>query len=225
MSAGTPQPRSAGAHHQAWRSRSAWATLIIVAVLGIVADIATKYWAFRNVGPHPVEIRREDVLTTRPLGLLIPPDSTTVVIKDWLNFELVLNPGAVFGIGAGKRLFFVAFTLAAIALGVAMFAKWTGPRDHSAHVGIGLVLAGGVGNLYDRLVYACVRDFIHPVPGFKLPFGWTWPSGDRGLWPWVSNVADLFLIIGVVLLLVYSLRPPGAHPKPATTRTPAESTP
>ena len=64
-----------------------------------------------------------------------------------------------------------------------------------------LIIAGGIGNLYDRIRFACVRDFIHPLPHVKLPFGLTWPSGDPHLWPYVSNVADALLLIGIGLLL------------------------
>ncbi|MBO6514574.1 MAG: hypothetical protein JJ974_11475, partial [Phycisphaerales bacterium] len=60
-----------------------------------------------------------------------------------------------------------------------------------------------------RLVFACVRDFIHPLPGMKLPFGLTWPNGGSDeVWPYVSNVADLYLLIGIGLLLVYTWRQP-----------------
>jgi lipoprotein signal peptidase len=87
-----------------------------------------------------------------------------------------------------------------------MFGWWTGPRDRAAHVAIGLLISGGLGNLYDRLVYTCVRDFIHPLPGVNLPFGWRMPHGDREIWPYVSNIADLWLIIGIGTLMICLFR-------------------
>ena len=117
--------------------------------------------------------------------------------------SLVLNPGAVFGIGAGKRWFFIAFTGAALALAIWMFLAWTGPRDRAAHAAIGLLISGGLGNLYDRIVYACVRDFLHPLPGVKMPFGLTMPlTGGREVWPYVSNIADLWLLLGISALVL-----------------------
>jgi signal peptidase II len=144
-----------------------------------------------------------------------------VVIPYVLEFQLVLNKGAVFGLGAGQRWIFVLFTGAAICLGLWAFGRWTDARDRLSHASIGLVLAGGLGNVYDRLVFACVRDFIHPLPGVPLPFGLHWPNDPSGeIWPWVSNVADLFLILGVGGLMLAMWR----QPAPAASASAPEAT-
>jgi signal peptidase II len=182
----------------------------LAAVLGLAADLISKQLAFARVADAPVVIERTDVLAGGPLHRLIPPHDPVRVIPKLLDFTLVLNPGAVFGIGAGKRWFFIVFTVAAVGFAMWMFARWTRPRDLAVHAAIGLVVAGGLGNLYDRLAFACVRDFIHPLPGMTLPFGWSypWASGPAGreVWPYVSNVADLLLIIGIVVLVVHTWR-------------------
>ncbi|MBX3375698.1 MAG: signal peptidase II [Phycisphaeraceae bacterium] len=194
------------------RSRRAWSVLIIVVFLGLSSDLFSKWIAFREIGPQPVAVDRDAVLAAQAKGeslsRLIPPDVKPVpIVPNLLDFTLVLNPGAVFGIGAGKRWFFVAFTVAALLLAVWMFGAWTRSRDAWAHVGIGLLVSGGLGNLYDRLAYGCVRDFIHPLPGVLLPFGWTMPlSGGREVWPYVSNVADLWLLIGIAMLMWFLWR-------------------
>lgn len=188
-----------------WRSRRAWVVLLATLILGLAVDLATKYAAFRHVPDVPVRVVREEVLAASSLGRLVPDDKV-VVIPSLLEFKLVLNPGAVFGMGAGRRWFFVAFTAVAVGFGLWMFRRWTRPREHAAHAAIGLLLAGGLGNLYDRVVYACVRDFIHPLPGVNLPFGWRYPWGGRELWPYVSNVADLFLLVGIGILIVHTWR-------------------
>lgn len=187
------------------RSRRAWITLLAVTILGAAFDLISKSMAFEYVADAPVTIRRADVLAAGPNGIrgLIPPHEPVSVVPHVLEFRLVLNPGAVFGVGPGKRWFFVAFTLIAIAMAMWAFIKWTTPRNFWAHFGLGLVLAGGLGNLYDRLVFGCVRDFLHPLPGVLLPFGWSWPSGAREVWPWVSNVADALLLIGIGLLVIH----------------------
>ncbi len=192
----------------AWRSRGAWALLLGTIVFGLVTDLGSKYLAFGRVAGTPVSVDREAVLTTDRLSDLIPPHDPVEVVPGLLNFTLVLNPGAVFGAGAGKRWLFVVFTLVAVVFAGWMFSRWTLARDRWAHAGLGLLVAGGLGNLYDRLVYACVRDFIHPLPGMRLPFGISWPNGSREVWPYVSNVADLYLIIGIGILLVISWRKP-----------------
>lgn len=195
----------------ALRNPKAWMVFVVVAVLGLAADLGSKAIAFHTIAPAPVVVDREEVIREwrerRALGRLIPPHRPVVVVPKVLEFSLVLNPGAVFGIGAGQRWFFVAFTVGALGLAVWMFGAWTRPQDHLAHAAIGLLVAGGLGNLYDRLVYACVRDFIHPLPGVMLPNGWEMPiSGGREVWPYVSNVADLWLLIGIGMLMWYLWR-------------------
>ena len=190
-------------------SKRAWSWLLGTLVFGLVTDLVSKSLAFSKVTTFQVHIERSQVLAEENLANLIPYHEPVVVIPKLLEFTLVLNPGAVFGIGAGQRWFFVIFTLIAMVVSVVLFAKWTRARDWSAHAGFGLIIAGGLGNLYDRLVFACVRDFIHPLPGMKLPFGLTWPNGGSDeVWPYVSNVADLYLLIGIGLLLVYTWRQP-----------------
>lgn len=216
-----PRPHHADA--PAWRSRSAWVTLIIIAAIALAADLGTKWAAFRHIAPEPVVISKPEVLTTDQLGSLIPIHDTITVIPHGLELTLVLNEGAVFGMAAGQTWFFIAFTVVALGFCCWMFAGWTHARDRVAHAAIALVLAGGVGNLYDRLMYACVRDFLHFLPGVRLPFGLAWPGGDHEVWPYVSNVADAELIVGIALLIWFSLRAPAHHKHDADrAETPAE---
>ena len=206
----------------AGHSPSAWILFLGVTAAGIVADLWSKYAAFARIADFPVVIRREEVLATTALGNLIPPHDPVVVIPSLLEFTLVLNPGAVFGIGAGKRWFFVLFTVFAVVLATWLFAKKTLARDRWAHIAFALVVSGGLGNLYDRVRYACVRDFIHPLPGVRLPFGLRWPGGSPELWPYVSNVADAFLLVGIGQLIIYSWRQPPARPQ---AQQPTKETP
>lgn len=212
-------PRPTGIDVASWTSGRAWAWLLGSTAVSLAIDLWTKAAAFARVADAPVDVVRERVVemqnSGRSLQSLIPPHEPVRALGDWLHLTLVLNPGAVFGIGAGKRWFFVVFTLIAVAFGVYLFKTWTRARDTMAHVALGLVLAGGLGNLYDRLVFACVRDFLHPVPLMKMPLGLKWPGGNDELWPYVSNVADLWLIVGVGLLLIFSFRGHAEPKEPA----------
>jgi signal peptidase II len=195
----------------AGRSRSAWITLLVATLLSVAADLGTKWAAFRYVADQPVVIRHIDVirvteLDPRMASQLIPPHPPMTVVPKVLDLTLVLNPGAVFGTGPGRRWFFIGFTGVALAFGMWMFATWTRPRDNMAHIGIGLLIGGGLGNLYDRLTFGVVRDFLHPIPGMKWPMGWKLTSPDGEIWPYVSNVADALLLIGIGMLLVYLWR-------------------
>ncbi len=210
-------PSNAAIAPSALHSKRAWTWLLGTLVFGVITDLVSKSLAFAKVTEFPVHIERSHVLAEDNLGNLIPYHEPVVVIPKVLEFTLVLNPGAVFGIGAGQRWFFIIFTLIAMIVSVVLFAKWTKARDWTAHAGFGLIIAGGLGNLYDRIIFGCVRDFIHPLPGMKLPFGITWPNGGSDeVWPYVSNVADLYLLIGIGLLLIFTWKQPA--PQTADTK-------
>lgn len=211
---GLIEPRCHGTPCSAAGSLCAWAMLFLVMIFGAAIDIVTKSVAFERIADTPVVLDRLDVLAAGPSGVgrLLPPHEPIIAVPNILEFRLVLNPGAVFGIGPGRRWFFIAFTLLAIAMAIWAFVKWTSPRDVAAHIALGLILAGGLGNLYDRLLFGCVRDFLHPLPGVLLPFGLSWPSGSREVWPWVSNVADALLLVGIGLLVAHLWRTDRAAP-------------
>jgi len=199
-----------------------WLVLMAVVVLGLAADLGSKWWAFANIADRPVVVDRERVLEIAHqqgpefIGHLLPEHQPVVVVPHVLDLTLVLNPGAVFGIGPGKRWFFIVFTVGAMLAGLLLFARGTRQRQTAAHVAIGLLIAGGLGNLYDRLSYGCVRDFLHPLPGVEWPMGITVPWGGRDgrqVWPYVSNIADLWLIIGIGMLVVILWRSDSANAK------------
>ena len=219
--------RSAQSHKPASRSRRAWLILSLTALIGLFIDLWSKWYAFQHVVGFPVTIERRDVLSVPDLGMLIPHHEPVTILPGILEFTLVLNPGAVFGIGAGQRWFFVVFTVIACIVAVTLFVRWTRAQDWLAHSGFGLIIAGGLGNLYDRLIFACVRDFIHPLPGVQLPFGIKWPGGSTEVWPYVSNVADAFLIAGIVFLMIHAWRmpEPQPHSDTETPRDPSNTSP
>lgn len=183
------------------RSVVAWTTLILVLLAGLWIDLASKSWSFAAVAGEPVILEYDEIVT----GAFTIPwhQGQRVVSVDLLDFHLVLNRGAVFGIGQGRRAVFVGFTLIAVAVAIAVFGWWTHARSHLAHVAIGLILAGGLGNLYDRVVIGAVRDFLHMMPRWELPLGLSWPGGTTEVFPWVFNVADVLLLLGMTLLLIH----------------------
>ena len=174
--------------------------------------------AFRFVADAPFRPMRDQVLhvlkeSPGEIIVLVPQHSPVTVIPSVLDFQLVLNAGAVFGAGQGKRWFFIGFTLVALGFAVVLMTRWTERRDHLSHAAVGMIVSGGIGNLYDRVVFGCVRDFIHPLPGVKLPLGLTWPHGSDEVWPYISNVADAILLIGIAVLMIKLWR--GGQPAPA----------
>ncbi|MFG0291848.1 MAG: signal peptidase II [Phycisphaerales bacterium JB050] len=205
-------PRLAGS------SRKAWIILALTVLLATVADLGSKSWAFENIADVPVVLDRAQILERQangvdlndpnPAEVLVPLHEPVVVVAHVLEFKLILNAGAVFGSGQGKRWFFVGFTVVALAFAVFLFARWCREKEYLSQIALGLVIAGGLGNLYDRIMYACVRDFLHPLPGVEWPFGWE-ILGRTEVWPYVSNVADAFLLIGIAVLMIKLLREDG----------------
>lgn len=106
------------------------------------------------------------------------------------NFTWVENRGVSFGLfGDGSA----RWMLSAFSIGVACVLGWWATRaDRRLLItAIGLVMGGAIGNVIDRIRFGFVVDF--------LDFSGT------GVFPWVFNVADAAITIGVILLLADSL--------------------
>src|ERR1051325_7268372 len=102
----------APAQQSTWRCKRSWTVLILVTVLGLAIDLASKSLAFRYVAGTPVEINRDDIIIRhRSPSDQIPFHAPVVVIPRLLEFTLVANRGAVFGMGAGRRELFIGFTI------------------------------------------------------------------------------------------------------------------
>jgi len=180
--------------------------LLIVLGCGLVLDLAAKSWSFATVAHQPVVLNRQQLLAHPDFNPIPPHAGMRVLPADMLEMQLVINRGAVFGIGPNQRYFFIGFTIAALSVGLLVFGKLTAANHRLAHVAIGLILAGGIGNLYDRIIYGVVRDFLHMLPGYALPFDWKWPGGSPELFPWVFNIADVMLLTGMALLMFHMHR-------------------
>jgi len=124
-------------------------------------------------------------------------DSVSIV-SGWLRIIHTENPGAAFGVLADGNVLVRTVVLVGISSLVLLFvisALWN-PRSAFASAttrfGLGLILGGAVGNLYDRIVYSTVTDFIEVYHG-----AWSFPA---------FNVADSAITVGAILLLIDLLR-------------------
>ncbi len=189
-----PVPR-AGSH------RPAVIAFFLITLVMLAADLTLKHWSFNHVAHRPIGLTAANAHSPD----LIPPHEGLTIVPSVLQLRLTVNHGAVFGLGGGGRWFFIAITFVAIAVITAMF--WRSPRNAwLMHIALALILAGALGNLYDRLRFGVVRDMLHLFPGVKLPFGWQWPGGIDELYPWIFNIADVSLCVGVVIIVVLMLR-------------------
>jgi signal peptidase II len=126
--------------------------------------------------------------TTKQLALDGLQDGPVHLIDGVLSLDLHYNPGGAFGIFQGFPGFFLVATL----LVACVLLVWAHKIEGTAHlVPVGLVLGGGLGNVYDRVF----RDTGGKVVDFI----------DLHVWP-VFNIADSSIVIGVILLLIVTAR-------------------
>lgn len=159
-----------------------WSVLLGVVVL----DIITKHLAVAKLGRLPVAVLGETV-----------------------QFRLVYNPGAAFGLYLGPYSRWIFMTLAVVALIVlgSMVAR-TPPHQWIRLSSLALVCGGAVGNLIDRIRSARgVVDFIDVYIG---PLHWP-----------TFNVADMAVSVGAVTLALILWRE-GEEPERSSARASAE---
>lgn len=133
---------------------------LLVAALVFVLDRWTKLWALQHL----------------TLG------SSRPVIGQLVAWTLVENRGAAFGLFSGATI--VLIIAAIVAIGTLLYSLRRRPPV-LVQIGIGGLLGGAIGNLYDRIFMHRVIDFI-----------------DVRLWSYVFNVADIGITLGAALLVV-----------------------
>jgi len=131
-----------------------------------------------------------DRLTKYLVARSFEPGEAVTVIPGCFDLTFVHNTGAAFGIlsmmdDAYRVPFFAITSLAAIGL-LVYFIRKTRPEDVLLLVSLALIIGGAAGNLYDRLVYGYVIDFVDWYVGFRH-----WPA---------FNIADSGITVGIILL-------------------------
>ena len=193
----------------------------LLAVVGFGADQASKYVVFAKL--YPVDDREHTCdfhvipdafsLRTNYTWDVDPGDQPLSFLRTISGVRLPhLNRGALFGIGnsesaaEGWNNFF-----AVVSLSAAVFILFWASRTNVAHdrflnVALGLILGGTLGNLYDRVVFGGVRDFLHWYAGYS------WPD---------FNIADSCLVCGAGVLFVHSFFVRDKEDEPAKAAAPA----
>ena len=122
----------------------------------------------------------------------LPLHESVPVVKGFFHLTHVANTGALFGLLAGiatplRGLVFITVPLLAIAL-ILFFQFHSGEGDLLTQLGLSLILGGALGNLYDRIRFGHVVDFLD----FSVA-GHHWPA---------FNIADSCICLGVFTLVL-----------------------
>ena len=157
------------------RTRDMRPMLLVVSALVILLDRLSKLWIVAHV---------------RPGGGII-------IIPRVFRISHVLNTGAAFSLLENLppnevRIGLVVFSIVAVAVVLALM--WRAGRTLTVtSVALALILGGAIGNLYDRIVYHHVVDFleVHII-------NYHWPD---------FNIADSAIVIGACLLFLEIFRP------------------
>jgi lipoprotein signal peptidase len=158
-----------------------------LALVGVAIDLVTKYAVFAWLSQVPGN------------HFVVAPDVFELVAQqkfdDAGNLVPHVNQGALFGLGqrakdSANTVFAVISLLATVMILFWAFQPGTA-RDWGLCAALGLILGGTLGNLYDRLMFGGVRDFLH------WHYGVDWP---------VFNLADCCLVTGAGLLLLQAFR-------------------
>lgn len=160
------------------KDRRSW--LFAIAALIIALDRWTKIW----VGRH---IAEGDEIT---------------VIPHYFYISHVLNPGAAFSLFVDSpspnrtRWLLTSFSIVAVIIVFVLIVKM-GRRFTVTTIALALILGGAIGNVWDRIQYGVVTDFLEVF----LRWGhWTyhWPD---------FNVADSAIVCGGILIVLDALLP------------------
>lgn len=136
---------------------------IIAALLMVVADQVTKMMAVSALYPYGAQ----------------------AFIPGFLRFRYIENTGAAFSFLTGMQPFLIVVTsIALLAVAFALFVRR--PKYKLEVVSLTMILAGGAGNLIDRISRGYVVDFLE-FEFIRFP---------------VFNIADCFVCVGFALLVI-----------------------
>jgi signal peptidase II len=165
--------------------------LAVVSIVTLASDIGSKFWAEHRLETYPPVV---------PLW------------QTHLTFTLARNRGGAWGLLQGasenvRRPFFLLVSVAAITFIVTLYRRLQ-PRQRALKWGLPLVLGGALGNVFDRIRYGWVIDFIdyraewvrkmNDLAGKAFPSSRSIPTDH---WP-TFNVADVAICVGVALMAI-----------------------
>ena len=122
------------------------------------------------------------------LNLAETDQSVDIYLSSYLNLYLIWNTGVGFGIlSSNQEFFYNSITFIIILINIFILFMLFKYNDYRVYFLL-IVLGGSLGNLYDRIQYRAVPDFIDL---HYESFHW-----------FVFNVADIFISLGIICLIL-----------------------
>ena len=118
-------------------------------------------------------------------------NGSDIFLSSYLNISLIWNEGIAFGLFSFEKSHFYNVLSSAIAfvilILITMAVKNTGFKRYSLLI----IIGGALGNLFDRVFFSAVPDFIDFHIG---EFHW-----------FIFNVSDIFITLGVIAMIILEL--------------------
>jgi signal peptidase II len=114
-------------------------------------------------------------------------NSNSLFVNDYLNLELVWNTGISFGIFSQNANIYYHSTTLLIFFVIVFLSHLINKANFLDKIFLSLIFGGALGNLYDRLLYFAVPDFIDLHIN---DYHW-----------FTFNIADIFITIGIILII------------------------
>lgn len=112
------------------------------------------------------------------------------IIKNFFSIIYVKNTGAAWSLFEGKQTLLIIISIIFLVFLISFIIKEK--PDKIDNLTYGLIIGGIIGNLYDRITLNYVIDFIaFNILGYEFP---------------VFNLADSFIVIGVIILIINLIR-------------------
>lgn len=131
-----------------------------------------------------------DQISKSIISTYLKLNESIIVIKDFFYLRYINNTGASFGMLSDSRTLLIILSIIAIIIILRYMNNFKKTKMNT--LGFGFILGGVLGNLSDRILFGYVKDFLDFVI-----FNYDFP---------VFNFADIFIVLGVILLIISIIR-------------------
>ena len=135
----------------------------------------------------------------------VVPGSESPIIGDYFTLHYVKNAGAFLGMGSDFNPILKTILLLILPIAVLLFVVIhlfkDKTMDRFSVIGFCFVVGGGIANIFDRLLYGEVTDFLHIDLGGPLRTG-------------IFNIADVSVMVGMGFLLLANFKGKKKTPEP-----------